>query len=179
MRNAAELETTLRNALGTVVAAGGAGTPMPVASTTGGAADFSGTYTAEAGIDELDTTRYDGQHLYVATWSTGISAAPEIRILRTDPATATATPVGLIALEPSQYVQGMYVENGRLLIVGTESYMGTWGDAWPAVTVWAPTRITVQVHDVRDPAHPTAPAYWLRHPGRAGPLRAAQRGHRR
>jgi hypothetical protein len=154
VRNSAELESTLRTALAAAVVGVPDGPVTAAPTATGGAADFSGTYTAEAGVDELDTTRYDGQYLYVATWSFGVVAAPEIRILRTDPTTATATPVGLIALDPSQYVQGMYVENGRLLVVSTEAYMGPWGDAWALPMIWAPSKFTVQVHDVRDPAHP-------------------------
>src|SRR5262245_21442253 len=59
VRNAAELEGTLRAALGEAIVGLPDG-PMTTTHKTGGAADFSGTYTAEAGVDELDTTRYDG-----------------------------------------------------------------------------------------------------------------------
>jgi hypothetical protein len=154
VRSAAELESSLRDALGDMVAAGIQDGPVIATSAPGDATDFSATYTAEAGVDELDTTRYDGRYLYVANWSAGVSSAPGIRILRTDPATATAAQVGLITLEPSQYVQGMYVENGRLLVVTTEYYVGAWGDAWSLPMIWAPSRFTVQVHDVRDPGRP-------------------------
>jgi hypothetical protein len=34
------------------------------------APDFSGAYTLDARVDELDTARYDGQPLFGATWST-------------------------------------------------------------------------------------------------------------
>lgn len=153
VRDAAELESTLKDALGEFVAGGGADVPTASPS-AGGAADFSGTYTLEAGVDELDTARYDGQHLFVASWSAGTVASQEIRILRTDPATATATQVGAIPLGTAEQLQGMYVANGRLLLVTSEVYFGPWGNAWPAVMMWAPTRFNVQVHDVRDPAHP-------------------------
>jgi hypothetical protein len=158
VRDAAELESTLKDALGKIVAAGATDTPAAAPGAAGGASNFSGTYTAEAGVDELDTARYDGHYLYVATRIGGTASSREIRILRTDPATATANQVGSIALGMGGELQGellgMYVANDRLLLVTSEMYYGTWGGAWPAVMVWAPNRFSVQVYDVRDPAHP-------------------------
>lgn len=154
VRDAAELESTLKDALGKVVTAGATNDPVAAPSAGGGTSTFSGTYTAEAGVDELDTARYDGQHLFVATWGAGTVASQEIRILRTDPATATATQVGSIALGTSDQLQGMYVADGRLLLVTSEAYFGSCCVAWPAVFMWAPTRFSVQVFDVRDPTHP-------------------------
>ncbi len=154
VRDAAELESTFKDALGKIVAAGGTDIPAAAPGAAGGASNFSGTYTVEAGVDELDTARYDGQHLFVATWGAGTVASQEIRILRTDPGTATATQVGSIAIGTSDQLQGMYVADGRLLLVTSEAYFGSCCVAWPAVSIWAPTRFNVQVFDVRDPAHP-------------------------
>jgi uncharacterized secreted protein with C-terminal beta-propeller domain len=154
VRDAAELESTLKTALGEIVAAGGTDGPVSMPNASDGGLGYSGTYTLEDGVDELDTARYDGQHLYVSTWSGGTEASQEIRILHTDPATASATEVGVIPLGTSEQLQGMYVADGRLLLVTSEVYYGTWGGAWPAVSMWAPTRFNVQVYDVHDPAHP-------------------------
>ena len=153
VHGADEFESSLKQSLARTIAAGVPEGPigLPAASV----ADFSNTYTVEAGVDELDFSRYDGRHLYVAPTLTGLSP-PEavIRILRTDPTSATATQVGSIPIDSSQTVVGMYVAEYRLLLVSTEAYYGPFGDVWPAIFFWAPTRFTVQVHDVRDPAHP-------------------------
>ena len=153
VHGADELESSLKQSLARIIAAGVPEGPigLPAASV----ADFSNTYTVEAGVDELDFSRYDGRHLYVAPTLTGLSP-PEavIRILRPDPTSATATQVGSIPIDSSQTVVGMYVADDRLFLVSTEAYYGPFGDVWPAIFFWAPTRFTVQVHDVRDPAHP-------------------------
>ncbi len=153
VNGADELESSLKQSLARIIAAGVPEGPMTLPAAS--AADFSETYTVEAGVDELDFSRYDGRHLYVAPTQTGLPAAEAvIRILRTDPAHATATQVGSISIDSTQTVVGMYVANDRLFLVSTEAYFGPYGDVWPAILVWAPTRFTVQVHDVRDPARP-------------------------
>ena len=81
-------------------------------------ADFSGTYTVEAGVDELDVVRYDGTHLYRRAHCTSIAAVDAaIRILRTDAASATATQVGSIPLEDPQMRAG-HVRRGRSPVPG-------------------------------------------------------------
>ncbi len=124
----AELEAALKRALGKAIAAGLPSGPVsiPDVSTTG----FSSTYTVEAGVDELDVVRYDGTHLFVAPTYTGSGQdRGDIRILRTDTANATATPVGSIPLGNSALgVMGMYVEDGHLLLLTAEAYFGEYGD---------------------------------------------------
>lgn len=154
VRDASELESSLKQALGDIVAGGGTDGPVVAAPNANTNAGFSATYTLEAGVDELDTARYDGQYLYVSAWSTGTVASQQIRILRTHPETATADQVGLITLDTAQYLQGMYVENDRLMLVTSELDFGVGGGAWPTVMMWVPSRFNVQVYDVRDPAHP-------------------------
>ncbi|HVQ14149.1 MAG TPA: beta-propeller domain-containing protein [Vicinamibacterales bacterium] len=154
VRDAAELEDALKSALTNVVTAGA---PPNAVLVSGGMtpSSFSGTYTVEAGVDELDFVRYDGTHLFVAPPQSGSSPADSvIRILRTDPASATATQVGTIPIDSSQIVTGMYVANGRLFLVTSEVFAGPNDGIWPALFVWAPTRFRVQVHDVSNPAHP-------------------------
>ena len=154
VRDAAELETALKRALDKAIAAGVTDGPVVIPAVS--QASFSSTYTAEAGVDELDLVRYDGTHLFVADYRGSGQNRADIRILRTDPASATATQVGSIPLGDSTLgVMGMYVADGHLFLVTSEAYFGENGGYWgPAVDVWVPTKLTVQVYDVRDPAHP-------------------------
>ena len=127
----------------------------PVALPNASAGDFSGTYLLEDGVDELDVVRYDGTYLYIAPTSIWSTAPGAIRILRTDPASATATEVGSIPFDAGQEsvraVMGMYVADGRLFLVTTEGYFGPYGDVWNLCYVWAPTHFRVEVYDVHDP----------------------------
>jgi hypothetical protein len=151
--DAAELEQVFKGALSDVAATA---VPEDAAASPGvSLPGFSGTYTVEAGVDELDFVRYDGTHLFVAPAYSGSSPADSvIRILRTDPSGATATQVGTIPLDSAQGVQGMYVANDRLFLVTSDIYFGPFGGIWPTVLVWAPTSFAVQVHDVSVPAQP-------------------------
>ena len=152
VRDPAELEDALKRAINQTVAPGVPGGPIAMPGIPTG--DFSGTYTVEAGVDELDVVRYDGTHLYVAPQYVDPSLDTAIRILRTDANSATAAQVGSIPLEDQQLVLGMYVADGHLFLVTSEAYFGPYGDVWTTVFVWAPSKFTVQVHDVRDPARP-------------------------
>lgn len=152
VHDADELETTLKKALADVTETASPAFDVTGPGTTAG--NFTGTYTVEAGVDELDLVRYDGAHLYIAPTHAGSPGPYAIRILRTDPGSASATPVGSIPLDDTRHVMGMYVANDRLFLVTSEAYFGPYGGVWPAVMIWAPTRFAVQVHDVRDPAHP-------------------------
>ena len=154
VRDAAELETALKRALDKAIAAGVPDGPVAIPGVS--QADFSSTYTAEAGVDELDVVRYDGTHLFVADYRGSGRDRGDIRILRTDPANASATQVGSIPIGNSAIgVMGMYVADGYLFLVTPEAYFGEYGGYWgPAIDVWVPTKLTVQAYDVRDPAHP-------------------------
>ena len=153
VRDEAELEEVLKRSLQNTVADGVPAGPVSLPNATAGT--FSGTYLLEAGVDELDFVRYDGTHLYIAPTSVWSTAPASIRILRTDPASATATEVGSIPIdaleESARIVMGMYVANGRLFLVTTEAYFGPYGDVWAMCYVWAPTQFTVEVYDVHDP----------------------------
>jgi hypothetical protein len=155
VRDAAELEEVLKRSLQNTVADGVPAGPVALPNATAGS--FSGTYLLEDGVDELDFVRYDGTHLYIAPTSVWSTAPGAIRILRTDPASASATEVGSIpldALEDSpRMVMGMYVADGRLFLITTEAYFGPYGDVWAMCYVWAPTQFTVEIYDVHDPGH--------------------------
>jgi len=153
VRNADELEKLLKAALSrTIIAQVIQG---PVAVPAASQADFSSTYTVEPGVDELDNARFDGAYLYIAPPYWDGPHLADIRILRTNPAGATATEVATIPVEDEVHgVGGMYVSGGRLFLLTTEAYFGNYGGIWPDVVMWAPTRLHVRVYDVRDPTHP-------------------------
>ena len=144
----------------------GAAPPEPGSS-------FTGTYTQEAHVDEFDAVRYDGEHLYVAprrffnccfaaplaqddgAVGTGTPAVASIRILLTDPASASATVAGTIPLEENVSVQGMYVDGDRLFALTATAYFGSYGGLWALPEIWAPEKFGFRIYDVSDK---TAPA---------------------
>lgn len=168
--SAAELETSIEAAL-TVPRAD----PVPTALGTGAAAqpattNFTGTYTQEASVDELDAVRYNGNHLYVAPQrymnccfiAAGTQGAatvprpkPSIRILATDPANGSAEQVGEIPLDADVSVQGMYVADGSMVALTSRWFYGSYGPFWAESSIWArPGKFGFRVYDVRDPIAP-------------------------
>ena len=139
----------------------------------GTAADsnFTGTYTQEANVDEIDTVRYDGNHLFVAPrrffnccFVSG-NAVPEtddpatvpersVRILATDPANGAANLVSTIALEDNISVQGMYLEAGRMFALTGQMVYGSYGELWADIAIWAPEKLGFRIYDVSDAANP-------------------------
>lgn len=153
VRSAEELESSLKTS---IRQSAGFSQPLPAVTTAGASGDYTGTYTAEAGVDEFDYARYDGEYLYLApTPWTNTQVTREIRILKTEPVGGTATPVSSIPVDGNQLVQGLYVADGRLVMVTSQAYYPTFGDAW-SILVWQPTRSEVQVYDVSDPTHPAS-----------------------
>ena len=158
----AELERSLKASLQATVAAGvptvvvGEGGVVSLPPSLSGDGAVSNTYTSEAGVDEFDYVRYDGAHLYIAPTSFSDGVSPRaIRILRTDPASGGATQVSSIPIEGRLQVQGIYVANGRLVMVTSGANFSPFGGIWVMVPFWAPSELVVHVYDVSDPAHPT------------------------
>ncbi len=147
--SSAELEASIKNAMRDAPPATG----IPAAPAIN-ASGFSTTNTVEAGIDEVDYVRYDGEHLFIAT--TDYGAGNAIRVVRTNPSNATAAEVATIPLPARDFVQGMYVANGRLTVVSSESHFMTWGALWASTLIWAPSDVAIRVYDVSDPAHPAS-----------------------
>jgi len=159
--SAAELERSLKQSLQVTVATGvpsvifegdGVFALPPSLSGDGG---VSNTYTSEAGVDEFDYVRYDGTYLYIAPTIFSDPVSPRaIRILRTDPATGGATQVSSIPIDDRLPVQGIYVANGRLVVVTSGSNFSQFGGLWIMAPYWAPSELALHVYDVNDPAHP-------------------------
>jgi uncharacterized secreted protein with C-terminal beta-propeller domain len=154
VRSAHELESLLKASLREIAKAG-----VPDVVSLPAASAFSGTYTVERGVDELDVVRFDGTHLYVApVWLASPAYLPTpsyaVRILRTNAATGDATQVASVPIPSAQHVQGMYVANQRLVVLTSEAYFGPFGGLWSSQIVWAPSRLAVHVFDVANPAAP-------------------------
>jgi hypothetical protein len=133
--------------------------------------NFSGTYTQEADVDELDVVRYDGEHLFVApqrffhccyvlandsTSGDDPAPAPErsVRILATDPANGAASEVGSIPLEDDMSVQGMYLDADRMFALTGQMIYGAYGQFWADIAIWAPEALGFRIYDISDPANP-------------------------
>ena len=133
--------------------------------------NFTGTYTQELNVDELDAVRYDGEHLFVAPRryfhccfiQADVLAAPNdpviapersIRILATDPANADANLVSEIPLENDISVQGMYVADDKMFALTGQMIYGHYGELWADIAIWAPEKLGFRIYDVADAANP-------------------------
>ena len=138
---------------------------------------FTTTYTLEQNVDEFDVVKYDGEHLYIAPQlghfgccfrlaaedalpaSDVLTPIPipekSIRVLSTDPESATAAEVGEIPLSENQSVQGMYLDQDRLVALMTEFYWGHFGDLWGDIAVWVDQTTGLSIYDTSDAANPT------------------------
>jgi uncharacterized secreted protein with C-terminal beta-propeller domain len=136
-----------------------------------GLGHFTGTYTQDLNVDELDTVRYDGERLFIAprrfihccflaleTGALDVESPPaperSIRILTTDPANGSAAVAATIPLEDEVSVQGMYTEGDKLFAL-TGSIYGTYGAFWLDIAIWAPEKLGFRIYDVADEANPT------------------------
>ena len=141
------------------------------AAVAAGAGNFTGTYTQEFNVDELDAVRYDGEHLYVAprryfnccflladAGAPGNDPRPRpersIRILATDPVNAGASAVSTIPLGDGISVQGMYVDADRLFAFTGQSVYGYYGELWADAAIWAPETLGFRIYDIADKANP-------------------------
>lgn len=134
-------------------------------------ANFTGTYTQELNVDELDAVRYDGEHLFVAPRryfhccfiavdtqvapdDPGVVPERSIRILATDPANGAADLVSTIPLENDISVQGMYLEGGKMFALTGQMIYGSYGELWADIAIWAPEKLGFRVYDVSDAGNP-------------------------
>ena len=130
---------------------------------------FTTTYTQEANIDEYDSVRYDGEHLYVAPtrfFSCCFLLQPAaepvqqdeperaIRIVATDADAATAQETARVELADDVSVQGLFVQDDRLVALTSTAYYGSYGPWFEDLAVWAPERTGVLIYDVADRSAP-------------------------
>lgn len=169
--NAAALETSLKSGLTSMASQEQLAVADTAAATSAGTGNYTGTYTQELNVDEFDTARYDGEHLYVAprryfpccfilaeAGAAVDDARPEpersIRILATDPANGDAGVVSSIPLEDDVSVQGMFVEADRLFALTAHAVFGQYGELWADIAIWAPEKLGFRLYDTSDKANP-------------------------
>ncbi len=139
----------------------------PAAPAEGG--DYSGTNVQVAGIDELDTVKTDGSHLYLAGDADVaiVRAVPagDLAVVARVPAAAGANASVNVS---AARVTGLFVVDQKLIVVASS------GDVYPidyvggapsSPVVGAPVLVApwggtggdtlVSVYDVEDPAHPS------------------------
>ncbi len=128
---------------------------------------YSSTYTLEANVDEVDTVRYNGTHLFVASdvqagccmiSTEGDTNLPEgrsnIRVLETDHADATAQEASRIELPEGIQVTGMLVWKDRLIVVGGEERFVSYGESWVSLRAAQAPRSLLMIYDIADPDSP-------------------------
>lgn len=169
--SAAALETSLKDGLTSMADPEQLAVADLAAATAAGTGNYTGTYTQELNVDELDAVRYDGEHLYVAPRryfhccfflaEAGVAVddprpEPEraIRILATDPANGDAGVVSKIPLEENISVQGMYVQADRLFALTGQATYGHYGELWTDIAIWAPEKLGFQLYNTSDKANP-------------------------
>ncbi len=131
---------------------------------TSPAPGFSTTNLQEAGVDESDSIKFDGEFLYIApTGSRAVRGVEEpepvaIRVLRATDDPAQAVEIGEIEIPGTSAVIGMYLlgdaEQGdvRLLVVGSARQRSAFEIPWTNPWDWGGSRTTLHLFDVNDPA---------------------------
>ncbi len=167
--SADELETSIKSGFTTITAP--PGEAFALAANDAGESGFTMTYTQEPNVDEFDAVRYDGEHLYIAprrylnccfilasvtdeAVDGGDPAEASIRILSTDPDSASATVVSRIELDEETSVQGMYVEGDTMFALTAGAMYGPYGSSWTRAEIWAPEYLGYRVYDVTDRSAP-------------------------
>jgi hypothetical protein len=103
----------------------------------------TGTYTVEADIDEYDVLKYNGEILavvadaccgYLPPVTIGSALLPppdsnaRIALYRTEPATGSARFIGDLPTPPTMPTDGLYLTADSLVVLGTTTYWGGYGD---------------------------------------------------
>ncbi len=126
---------------------------------------FSTTNLQEAGVDESDLIKFDGEFLYIAPVGFQRARGQEesepvvaIRVLRATDDPAQAEEIGEIEIPGISAVVGMYLlgnaEEGdvRLLVVGSARQRSGFEIPWTNPWDWGGSRTTLHLFDVSDPA---------------------------
>lgn len=153
------------------------GDALEAAADAGSEADpgFSTTNLQEAGVDEADTVKYDGEILYVLDRSSSYLPQPElteedaeagiiaprprslIRMFRTDPAVPAVQELSQIELPEEDFSGGLYLhetaDSRQLIRVGQESDLFYWG-LMAVDYYWQGRHTRVAAWDVNDPENP-------------------------
>lgn len=164
LATANELEQLLKNGirigvreLNRPMLAVDSGTRVTAVDSENSAPSYSSTNLQVAGVDEADYVKYDGQYLYLHTDSpqgaTGINS--HIRIVRTQPESATAEPVSDIPLGSERNDVQLYLQNvqnraGALVALKSTGFQPYWDWALAAPYPQSPVATEVQLFDLTD-----------------------------
>lgn len=107
--------------------------------------DYSRTNTREADVDEADIVKTDGRYIYSVT-----DEMNEIGIV--DTAAEKMEKVSDLVLEDCEYIQEIYVQDNRLIVLYQEAYrpIGS-GDE---KSYWSTDTMMTAVYDISNPAAP-------------------------
>lgn len=160
---------------------------MPVAATTttapaapaDTARNFSTTTTQETSVDEADRVKTDGTYLYTLSTTNGYAypmpavplatadassapypatAAPGLRIFKTDQASATVVKEMALDSDSSITPNGLYLNDKQLVALAEKGQMfGIWS-RWFIPAYWMDQQSQVYMLNVTNPANPTQTA---------------------
>ncbi len=141
---------------------GGIGGPSGAPPDAADPGALSETNVQEAGVDEEDRVKSDGEYLYIlknfqSVLAPGSVGGTRIRVLEMDTAAPTATPISEleVALGNGQSSRGIYLRNeADQLIVTASSLFLDWY-YWYSPLAWIDSTSTVASLDVSDPARLT------------------------
>ena len=144
--------------------------------------NYTTTYTLEKNVDEHDYVKYDGAHMFIApsksmdccfimedvvteedrTASSALSVLPpqtdkrSIRILKTEPASASIEQVSSIELDTLHTVEGLYVSGSQLAAISSSGWWGSYGSEFLRVSRWREQTTVLDIYDIRDMRTPTS-----------------------
>ncbi|MDA8781979.1 beta-propeller domain-containing protein [Porticoccaceae bacterium] len=141
---------------------------------------FTTTYTVEANVDEHDYVKYNGDHLFIAPSrgmdccfivddiavaepmeDAAVEAVTEfsydrsIRILATDPSSATANQVASIELPENRTVEGLYNSGTQLVSISSTGWWGAYGERFADPMIWQAQTTAVDIYDISNIAEPS------------------------
>jgi hypothetical protein len=147
-RTAQGLDGTLSREIIATATAGGVAPPTAAAD-----AGISGTQLQEAGVDEDDLVKTDGDFVYTLhPYALDGSGTARLRTSRIQ-ADGGLADVAVAALNPDYATRGMYLASGarRLAVLGEKT---TWGEVRPAMLTILPVfsqQVSVQLFDLTAP----------------------------
>lgn len=125
---------------------------------------FSTTNLQEAGVDEFDRVKFDGEFLYIAPTASRGPRGPQdrepavaIRVLRASDAPARVEEIGEIEIPGISAVSGLYLLGSaargrvRLLVIGSAPPRSELETPWLKPWDWSRSRTLLHLFDVSDP----------------------------
>ncbi|MAH72738.1 MAG: hypothetical protein CBC09_01480 [Cellvibrionales bacterium TMED49] len=146
--------------------------------------NYTTTYTLEKNVDEHDYVKYDGDHMFIApsksmdccfimedaiveeedrVASSGLSLLPPtqtgertIRILKTEPVSASIAQVSAIELDTQHTVEGLYVSGSQLVAISSSGWWGSYGSEFLRVSRWREQTTVLDIYDISDIGNPSS-----------------------